>query len=395
MTTTLAELVTPMTVEEAKIAIYDALAARGVTTTGWKPGAVVRTIIAALAIILAAFSELQAAIAKSGFLDLAENAWLTLLARYVYDVERDTGAFASGDVTLTNGTGSIYSGDPGDLIFLNSTTGKTYRNAAAFSLGSLGTITVAVEALELGIASNAAAGQIDALVTTLNGVTVTNSSALVGADEESDALLRLRCRESLGALSPNGPRDAYAYFARSAKNTDGTSIGVTRCEVIPDGYGNVTVYVATASGEVTGDPDNPDTALGAVNAAIQGKVVPDGVTAIIASATPKVVAVTYELWLRDTTGLTEAQVTALVSAALTSVIGETPIGGERIDLEDSAGYVFVDALEAAIDDALPVGAVLKRTLTLPAADVGVIVSEAPVAGTITPTAIHFVARRST
>ena len=51
MTTTLEELITSMTVDEAKTAIYDALAARGVTTTGWKPGAVVRTIIAALAII--------------------------------------------------------------------------------------------------------------------------------------------------------------------------------------------------------------------------------------------------------------------------------------------------------------------------------------------------------
>lgn len=394
MTTTLEELVTPMTVEEAKTAIYDALATRGVTTTGWKPGAVVRTIIAALAIILAAFSELQAAIARSGFLDLAEGAWLTLLARYVYGVERDTGAFASGEVTLTNSTGNIYSGDPGDLIFLNSTTGKTYRNTAAYSLGSLGTITVAVEAIELGIASNANAGQIDDLVTTLNGVTVANASALVGADEETDALLRLRCRLSLGALSPNGPRDAYEYFARSAKNTDGTSTGVTRCKVVPDGYGNVTVYVATASGEVTGDPDDPDTALGAVNDAIQDSVVPDGVTAIIESATALAVPVTYELWLRDTTGLTEAQVTALVSAALTSTLSEAPIGGERIDLEDSAGYVFVDTLEAAIDDALPVGSILKRTLTLPAADVVVPASKAPVAGTITPTAVHFVSRRA-
>jgi hypothetical protein len=117
-------------------------------------------------------------------------------------------------------------------------------------------------------------------------------------------------------------------------------------------------------------------------------------TAIIESATALAVPVTYELWLRDTTGLTEAQVTALVSAALTSTLSEAPIGGERIDLEDSAGYVFVDTLEAAIDDALPVGSILKRTLTLPAADVVVPASKAPVAGTITPTAVHFVSRRA-
>ena len=179
MTTTLEELITPMTVDEAKTAIYDALAARGVTTTGWKPGAVVRTIIAALAIILAAFSELQASLARSGFLDLAEDAWLTLLARYVYDVERDTGAFATGTVLASNSTGSIYSGDPGDLIFLNSTTGKTYRNTEAFTIGSLAEdVEIAVEAIEIGTASSAEAGAIDALVTTLNGITVDRKSVV-------------------------------------------------------------------------------------------------------------------------------------------------------------------------------------------------------------------------
>ena len=178
-----------------------------------------RTIIAALAIILAAFSELQAAIAKGGFLDLAEGAWLTLLARYTYGVERDPGSFAAGPVLVTNSTGNIYSGDPGDLVFLNSATSKTYRNTEAFTIGALATnVSIAVEAIELGIASTSLAGDINQLVTPLLGVAVANPSALVGADEETDALLRERCRLSLGALSPNGPRDAYAYFARSARN---------------------------------------------------------------------------------------------------------------------------------------------------------------------------------
>lgn len=394
MTTTLEELITPMTVDEAKTAIYDALAARGVTTTGWKPGAVARTIIGALAIILSAFSELQASLARSGFLDLAEGAWLTLLARYVYDVERDTGSFATGTVTLTNTTGSIYSGDPGDLVFLNSTTGKTYRNTKAYSLGSMGMVTVDVEAIEIGTASYAAAGEIDALVTTLNGVEVENASALVGADEETDALLRLRCRESLGRLSPNGPKDAYAYFARSTTNSAGASIGVTRVREVPDGFGGVTVYVATASGGVTGDADDPDTDLGAIQEAFDENVEPIGITATATSATTLTVAVTYELWVRDTIGMSESEITTAVGASLTSAISDAPIGGERLDPEDSAGFVFVDTLEAAIDDALPAGSIIKRTITLPAADVAVTAGQAPVVGTITPTSVHFVTRRA-
>lgn len=390
MTTTLEELITSMTVDEAKTAIYDALAARGVTTTGWKPGAVVRTIIAALAIILAAFSELQAAIAKGGFLDLAEGAWLTLLARYTYGVERDPGSFAAGPVLVTNSTGNIYSGDPGDLVFLNSATSKTYRNTEAFTIGALATnVSIAVEAIELGIASTSLAGDINQLVTPLLGVAVANPSALVGADEETDALLRERCRLSLGALSPNGPRDAYAYFARSARNSDGSSIGVTRSVVIPDGYGNVDVYVATASGVVTGDPDDPDTALGAINAAIQQWVVPDGVTANIASATALTVAVTYEVWVRDTIGMTEVQIKAAIDANLSTSISGTPIGGETIS--PATGKLYAAQLTSAIDAALPLGSIVNRTMSLPAADVSVGTSEAPVAGTITGT-VHFVSR---
>ena len=99
------------------------IAATGTKTTNWKPGAVVRTIVAVLAFVLAAFSVLTSLLAKSGFLELSSGAWLTLVARYVYGVERDTGSFATGFVTLDNAGGGVYSGDPDDLLFTNPTTG--------------------------------------------------------------------------------------------------------------------------------------------------------------------------------------------------------------------------------------------------------------------------------
>ena len=389
--TSLAELITPMTVAEASETIYAALAARGVKTTGWKPGAVVRTIVAALAIILAAFSRMQAAIAKSGFLDTAEGAWLTLLAFYVYSVTRDEGSFATGVVTCVNSTGSIYSGDPGDLVFINTASGKTYRNTEVFTIGSMSTVDIAIEAIEIGSDSTSLAGEIDDLVTTLNGVSVSNAADVIGSDAESDALLRLRCRESLGILSPNGPRDAYAYVARTTKRLVGSSIGVTRCVVIPDGYGNVDVYLATASGGVTGTVGDTSTDLGVIDEAIQLQVVPEAVTATVQSATSLTVAVTYELWVRDTIGLTATQVEDAVNDALSAAISDVPIGGEVI--APAAGKVYIDTLEAAIDGALPAGSIVKRTITVPAADVAVATNEAPVAGTMTATAIHFVPRR--
>src|SRR3989304_1758463 len=99
---TLAELTTPLTVDEIKTAIYAALAPNGAATTTWKPGAVVRTIITGVAIVLAGFSRLQAAIAKSGFLGLAEGDWLTLVAFYVYDVTRGPGRVPPGKGPLAH-----------------------------------------------------------------------------------------------------------------------------------------------------------------------------------------------------------------------------------------------------------------------------------------------------
>ena len=137
MTTTLETLTTPLTVAEIKTAIYDTMAANGVDTTGWKPGAVVRTMVAGVAIILAAFSALIALLARSGFLSLSEGEWLTLVARYVYDTERITATFATGTVTIDNASGNIYAIDPGDLILLNTATGATYRNTALVNIVSM------------------------------------------------------------------------------------------------------------------------------------------------------------------------------------------------------------------------------------------------------------------
>ena len=88
MTVSIDDLTTPVTRDEAKASIYDAMGTVGVSTTAWRPGAVVRTMVAAIAILFAACTSLMAKIAKSGFLEFAVGTWLTLVARHVYGVER-------------------------------------------------------------------------------------------------------------------------------------------------------------------------------------------------------------------------------------------------------------------------------------------------------------------
>lgn len=382
---TLDELTTPLTTDEVKAKIYTALAAYGVNTTTWKPGGVVRTVIASVSIIGSAFSKLQATIAKQGFLELAEGDWLELKARYDYDVEKDKGSFATGYVVLDNNGGGVYSGGPGDLIVTNPTTGKSYTNTASYSLGAMATITVPVQALEIGSASSSAANTIVAFETSLLGVDVTNPLALVGTDAESDPSLRAKAREKTAAASPNGPSDAYSYFAKAAKRADGSPVGVTRVRPVPDGYGNVDLYVANASGLITGDAGDVSTDLGVISDAIQRRVEPLAVNATVISATPHEIDVTYELWVRDVSSLTDIDIAQRVFDALKSYLADVPIGG--IVLSPDPGKVFKSALETIIGSAIP-NAIVKVVVTSPAGDVTLDIDEAPALGDSIATDIH-------
>ncbi len=383
------DLTTPVSEDDVKTSIYDVLSVVGVTTTGWKPGAVVRTIITAVAIVFAAVSTLIAYIARSGFLELASGLWLTLVARYAYGVERIAATFATGEVTLDNAGGGVYPYEIGELVFLNPTTKKTYTNTESGTLGALETgHVVSIQAIEVGSGSTSLPGTIVALVTTLTNVTCSNEDAVIGVDEESDPALRLRCTETLGALSPMGPPDAYASAARNAVRADGTAIGINRVRSFADGSGNVTVVVATATGGVTGDPDDETTDLGAINLAVQQDAAPLAVTADTISATALPIDVTYELWIVNTSELTNAEIQSTSDSRLTSFMSVQPIGGNVIDV---SGYVFQDAIRAAVGELIGNAVIVRALITAPASDQLVGAFEAPVIGDVTCVGIHQIA----
>ena len=384
MTTLLDDLTTPLTVDECKAAIYATIEARGTSTTAWEPGAVARTIIAGVSIVLAAMSVLIALIAKSGFLSLSEGDWLTVVAREIYSTTRIEAVFATGTVTIDNASGNVYSIAAGDLILLNTTTGATYRNTATVNIGSAETgVSAAVQADQHGSAGAAAAGQIDDLVTAYLGLSVTNEAAIIGTDAESDPALVERAQEQVGSLSPNGPGDAYSYFAKGAvRAADGTSVGVTRVKATPDGNGDVDVLVATAVGAVTGDWDDPDTDLGAVHLAMELNAVPLGVTLSTASATATTVNVVAELWIDERLADDDDAITASVMARLTTLMATTPIGG--VVIPPAGGKLYLQAIEAAISAAVS-GYLVDLEVATPAADASVTSTHALVMGTLSLT----------
>jgi uncharacterized phage protein gp47/JayE len=381
------DLVKPLTRTEAQASFYAAYAALGLKVSSWKPGAVPRTFTWAGSIIVAALSELQAAIARSGFLDLAEGPWLDALAWHVYRQKRNEATFATGVVILDNGGAGEFGLDPGDLIVSNPVTNKQYRNATAIVIAPLATgVPVPVRAVEAGALSSAPAGAITDLVTTLLQVTCTNPQALIGTDAETDAALRSRCRESLGALSPFGPWDAYASAVRNAKRADGSSLGITRIRPVKDGYGNVVVRVATNSGGVAGGAEDLESDLGIAHEAVQRRAVPYGVSATVVSAQTLSIAVTCELWMYNTSGRTDAEIASAVQARLSAFMQRQPIGGNRVDLDEITGVVYRDAIVAEITAAFP-NQTFHVAVTTPAGDVVVDPDEVPTLGLVTPT-IH-------
>lgn len=382
MITTLDDLMTPMTLDEAKATVYAILEKLGVPTTGWRSGAVVRTIVFLVVILCVAFSVIVVALAKGIFRESATGKWLTLHSRDVYGVERQTETFGTGTVTLKNVAGGVYNPTAGDTIIQYTTTGKTYRNVSSYHLGSgttiaPSTVTIDVVAIEAGSASNVEANAPMTLVTPMSGVSVLANTVILGLDEETNEALRARDDESLDALSPNGPEGAYLAFAKRATRADGTNVGIARAAVSdPSSTGEVTVTVATASGAVgSSDLDLVDDRIHGVTGP---GCVPLGVTATVVSAVARTIDITIDLYVYTTDGRTAAEIETAAETILASWVSTRDIGG------DAGGKVYLSAIRSK---AMSVSShCYQAAMTLPAADVPIAANEVPTVGSVAVTA---------
>lgn len=369
--------------------------ALGLPVTSWHPGDPTRSQYWHAAEKLATLDKIAVGYIASGFLDYsAERAeaagtdstayqWLVLLAYESYGYEVDEETYATGTVRLTNGGSYLYEDiEPGDITIKSSVNEQTYHNTSGGTLaaGPATILDLDFEADEPGSDSSASIGDIDTMVTTMLDVTCSNTTAFVGIDSETPASIVTGCRNKLSSFSPNGPPGAYDYVATNAELT-GTS-NVTRSRTYGDSAtGDVTVYLAGPSGLVAG----ADVTL--VEAAIVAWATPLCMTPAVASATNKTINITYELWLYESVGMTEAEVKAAVEAAFVTLFLARPIGGD-IKGAVGSGYVYHSMLEAAFKATF--GAYfIDVSITVPASDTAVAATEVPVKGTVTATAVHF------
>lgn len=340
----LSDLITPVDADAYVARLESVLSTLGADPTKYRRGGVLRVLMRAQGMTFAGMNEIMVAAIRGGFLDLAEGAWLTLLARYVFQVERRPLVPASGNVVLTNTGGATFlAGDYpiGSVRFTSKRTGKKYYNAAPLALAAFATVTLAVVAVESGAASNAPAGYIDASETSLIGVTVTNPEAVVGLDEESDDELRDACRAKLASLNDLGPRGAYLWAVRQATRVDGSPTAINRVSV-PEGSWDATVRVILAS--ASGAPISAD--LTAATTSIEARTRPSGIQVTVEAAAAVSYARTATIWVQRTNGLDLSALGTQASQAIAAGMSAYPIGGFRKP-NASLGALYGDWVKGA------------------------------------------------
>lgn len=341
----------------------------GLAVSSWQAGDPTRALFKHLAEELALRDTIDAEYTKSAFLSTAEGDWLTVHAKEVYGIDRGEADYARPTVTFLNNGGGFYTKAPGEVTVKSTLTGKTYHNDEAFELLGVGTTaTVNFVADEPGTGSNCGVNEIDDFVTVLLEVEITASGAATGVDAQSDPDLRTACLNTLGALSPNGPPDAYDAVIFNPDLTGTTEI--TRTQYVLDATnGSVAVYLAGPAGQVSAG------AVTAAQTAAYAYARPIGFTPIFSNSTEDEVSVTATI---SGVGL-PADYATQAATAFTAMLQAAPIGG-KISRSSIISLFQVLATDAGATD-------VSVTLALPAADVDLADGHVPVVGAFSLTEI--------
>jgi len=270
VTITLESLITSSTNEEAKARLLARLEDAEFPVTDWEDGGVARTLIEMDAEESRMYSEAQVEVAKAGFLSTATGNWLTLYAREVYGLTRYPATYAEGTERLTCAAGEgPYTILPGQLWFTDGV--RRYWNTTGGTLASGGTLDVTIRAESPGADYNVSIGTITTLVTTLVGVTCTNIdngsgtwATTQGTDEETDTLIKQRCRSRWAVLGIGANVDWYVYYCRN-EHPYAAQVTRVRVDIDPYGNGNVIVTIAGPDGELI------PTVVNTVNSWIQAR----------------------------------------------------------------------------------------------------------------------------
>jgi hypothetical protein len=336
--------------------------------TSWQPGDPTRSLYNFVTDALTIREDYTVESIKSGFLDNASGKWLQVLAKQLYGVDFVAASYSTPTITLRNDGGGRYTPDAGDLTFKASSTGATFHttDAGTGPLAPGATVTYALVSDGTGSGFTVAPNEIDEIVTTLLEVVIVSSTAAAANDDQEDEPLREQCRATLGALSPNGPPDAYEYVVRNHTLTGESTIA--KAKAYPNSsLGRVATYVAGSAGIVAG------AAVTAAQAAVERWATPLCITPTVYAATARPITVVASVTGNDLpAGYASAAATAI--AALISIYGIAP-------------KVTRSALSACLQALAESGGAtdVSVNLTAPAADVVCATGETATLGSVTVT----------
>lgn len=320
-TPNLSDLLAPQTADQEKTTLLTRLAGKGFPVTFWGTGGVARTL---LELFAAAFSDvinLVIAVASGGFVGLASGGWLVLLAKQLYDLDQIQASFTFGTVVLAAApTSSGYTVVPGQIV-VQSDSGVRFTNTTGGTLAAGGTLAITVQGESTGSAYNVGTGSINALLTPLPGVTVSNPAVggsgtwitTQGADQESDASLQARCLARWPSLGSAPTQSVFDLWAKTA------STEVTRTREFPDATtpGQVDLYLAGAGGPVSGG------AITTVQSFVNPRL-PLCVSCVVSNTQAEQIQVTATLYIRN--GFQTVAAAAAI-AALDAYINGVDIAG--------------------------------------------------------------------
>jgi len=346
----LTDLLAGSTTDETLATLVALGAVAGFPAYSWQSGSVPRTFFELEAVSYADLTQVIGAIAGGGFVDHAEGPWLTLRAAQGYNLTRQAAVYTQGPITLTDagGIGPVDITDAGQVVVTVDGTRFRVVDSDAYplplTLPASGSVTAMFEAEAPGAAGNIPDGATVELVTSLPGVTAVQLTpsggtwiAQQGADEESDAALRVRCKARWGELGYGATEAAYRYWASTA------SAEVTRVAVaIPYGDGHLTVYVAGSAGPISGG------ALTIVDNYIYARR-PQCVTPAAVNATQVTVTLTGTVKVK---AAQNAAAQAAASAALSALFAAIPIGGivYRAPIEKAILDANIGVVNVALDN---------------------------------------------
>lgn len=342
----------------------------GFPVASWQTGSIPATLFPGEASTLTDLAASIREIAKGGFLDLAEDAWLDLLCENFFRETRKPATFARHTVKLTAAATAGPYTVPASFYVANADRSKRF-SVVAFPNGNTlplgGTLEITVQAESPGAAYNVTPGTITEQLTPLAGVAVTNppgtlGSSIVqqGTDREKDPAYRQRCRDKWSTLGSGSNEGAYRYWAASASSE------VTRVRVFQDpDNGIVRTVVAGPSGPITAP------AFTTVGAVVEAKR-PLGIKAATVNAAASLTPVVAVLHVAS--GADAATALAAARAAVEAYARDTEIAGTvyqslLVEALQAEGVRSVDVatMYPQGDLALPADTVFVPLFTLAAA----------------------------